>query len=948
MTQAVAQVRNVVQRSGFANPLTLGVLVTVASYVKVYADDELLVDGADYSLTGVGDTNGVEIEIIGADDPDNYVGYETFTALYDPPLDQQVDLSSGGRLGVAYEAGLDQNNRRLQALADPVSRSLRLPPNMDVDGELPWPPVDGYNLVWDEDLQQMVWADGVIGAAADAAAAAASAATAAAEAAAAAVSSGLAEDAATAAALAQAAAEAAQAAAELAAAAFPPGGTTGQLLAKNSNTDYDTEWIDGAFTADAISFTPTGGVAATDVQAAIAELDSEKLSAAQADTLFLTPAEGNAAYQPLDSDLTAIAALTTQTFGRARLTDAAAENARDALDTAPYVADRTALKALDTTKDTVAILKEAGRQGTFVFMSGDYSAQVTLDTLEGIYVKATAIASSVGAWVRVFASEINVKWFGAKGDLSQDDQPAVQCAVNVAAGRQIVAPVGQYRMNSTVSYTGIINLRGDGNGAGPGPASQSNSNVTQFIAYFSAADMFAVTSNYPSIFRDFQVNCTPANRPMTAGSAIHISGPVGSTNATSKVENVSATNFYRGVTLTRPAYPTVTGCYFDTWVGAGIYAETSSGVEGSGGFIHHNEFFGTSGSTSQGGCIVSEVGYILISNNWLLGAAFGVNVTAKNHDVGAPRIYNNVLENQGTTSIVLQTQDGSKMSMALIAHNEFSNVSFVTSFDSSIKTVDYSSGTDWLDDVLIQGNVHRHSLDANARYIWLQSGRNVVVADEQLENLGAGSGTTAFSTTFAGAALKAPFIIRDCTFLGTFAARYSVPAQVQIIEPEQASILTADRTGSDVNTAQAVFGSSEDAVTLEFSTTYAFEAVYVITRAAGSTSHTTGVLFGGTATFTSIDYLAKVSNPTGNVLGAVSEILGSAATETVLTAANTSTTENVRITLKGVMRVNGRGTVIPQFKFSAAPGGAPTIKRNSFFRCWPIGSNTAAKVGDWA
>lgn len=68
-----------------------------------------------------------------------------------------------------------------------------------------------------------------------------------------------------------------------------------------------------------IGFTPTGDIAATTVAGALAELDSEKLSASQADALFLTPAEGNAAYQPLDSDLSAIAALTTTAFGRAVL-----------------------------------------------------------------------------------------------------------------------------------------------------------------------------------------------------------------------------------------------------------------------------------------------------------------------------------------------------------------------------------------------------------------------------------------------------------------------------------------------------------------------------------------------------------------------------------------------------------------------------------------------------
>lgn len=55
----------------------------------------------------------------------------------------------------------------------------------------------------------------------------------------------------------------------------------------------------GASAAEDVSFAPAGSVAATDVQAAIEEIDSEK--------------------QPLDSDLTSIAALTTTAFGRGLL-----------------------------------------------------------------------------------------------------------------------------------------------------------------------------------------------------------------------------------------------------------------------------------------------------------------------------------------------------------------------------------------------------------------------------------------------------------------------------------------------------------------------------------------------------------------------------------------------------------------------------------------------------
>ncbi|MDX1222688.1 hypothetical protein GOL85_13245 [Sinorhizobium medicae] len=65
------------------------------------------------------------------------------------------------------------------------------------------------------------------------------------------------------------------------------------------------------------------------------------------------------------------------------------------------VPTRTAMKAVDTTKFTVAYLKEAGREGAFKWTAGDFSTQITADTQEGVYVKADAIAATSGAWVRV-------------------------------------------------------------------------------------------------------------------------------------------------------------------------------------------------------------------------------------------------------------------------------------------------------------------------------------------------------------------------------------------------------------------------------------------------------------------------------------------------------------------------------------------------------------------
>lgn len=163
----------------------------------------------------------------------------------------------------------------------------------------------------------------------------------------------------------------------------------------------------------------------------------------------------------------------------------------------------------------------------------------------------------------------------------------------------------------------------------------------------------------------------------------------------------------------------------------------------------------------------------------------------------------------------------------------------------------------------------------------------------------------------------------------------------------QFTCMSGAEARANVSTAQSVFFAAGDTIALDNNTSYFFEAVYFISRSAGTTSHTTGVLFAGTATFTSVGYLAQVTNPTGNVLSAVQQLWASAATEVVLTAANTSATENLMIKLSGVIRTNAAGTLVPQFKYSAAPGGAPTVGANSYFKIWKAGSETVLTAGDW-
>lgn len=113
-----------------------------------------------------------------------------------------------------------------------------------------------------------------------------------------------------------------------------------------------------------------------------------------------------------------------------------------------YVANIAALQALDTTKDVLAFLTDVIREGVFAWMVGDYSALVAADTLSGVYVKANAIATTSGAWVREFDGPAFPEWWGAQGDDATDDLASINLAVAMFRDVQLSAKI--YRVSSAV------------------------------------------------------------------------------------------------------------------------------------------------------------------------------------------------------------------------------------------------------------------------------------------------------------------------------------------------------------------------------------------------------------------------------------------------------------------------------------------------------------------
>lgn len=166
-----------------------------------------------------------------------------------------------------------------------------------------------------------------------------------------------------------------------------------------------------------------------------------------------------------------------------------------------------------------------------------------------------------------------------------------------------------------------------------------------------------------------------------------------------------------------------------------------------------------------------------------------------------------------------------------------------------------------------------------------------------------------------------------------------------VVLPRIGRVLTADNTGGqNVATAQPWFPTNP-ALSVAALTTYEMYGLLMITH--GATTHTTGLNFTGTATLTSIDYFAQTNRSAANGLNAVySGIEINVATNVVTDVTGTQVATYVEI--RGILRVNAAGTLIPNFQFSANPTGTITIKRNTHFWLEPIGSNAVDMIGTWA
>ena len=170
--------------------------------------------------------------------------------------------------------------------------------------------------------------------------------------------------------------------------------------------------------------------------------------------------------------------------------------------------------------------------------------------------------------------------------------------------------------------------------------------------------------------------------------------------------------------------------------------------------------------------------------------------------------------------------------------------------------------------------------------------------------------------------------------------------QGSVADTEQFTALTAAYTLTNSTSPQQLFNATTNgALTVAGATSYFFESEFVITGLSGS-AHTLDFGFVGTATFTSVKYMIDVNNGAAGTLAAWQTAVVTSATATAFTAAGITTTA-VQARLRGIIRINAAGTIIPAIT-QATAAAAGSVSVNSWFRIWPVGSNTVTSTGNWS
>lgn len=662
---------------------------------------------------------------------------------------------------------------------------------------------------------------------------------------------------------------------------------------------------------------------------------------------------------------------------------------RNALAAAVFVANRAAVKALDPTKDKAATTYGEGRRnGTWIAyltssLSAAEQAAAAADTAEGIY-----LTSGSYTWIRHadwYAKGANAGWFGLIADYDDVAKTgtANQGAINAALAvvDWVTLPTGKMLLSDKVTLNGVKKLTGGSRRStlvyvnsgynlaatgvfqftgGGGRHSlggftivcqdqPSDPNIANYIAYPPLVSAVGISN-----FEIFNM------RMLEAYIGIDMTGNTGASN----IDDLEYSFYSKGIKIDG-ALDSIKLSRLHQWPFGFSADATKQGVMAAGRGIEvgRADDFHLSNSLMYG-CRQSVYFF-----NGTGGAAFGSIVGCDFDNNGGVTFAGPAIIEGSANIFTLGDAGGMMLSMTS------GGASFHLSGSRFLNTVINTAGRGIAIDAgsFVASGCSFEAGSGDQSMMRVVNNATAILTGNKFSRTSTVTYTTAMidvggtGVTFAAtgnfavpmttgasplfAVSNAASGVLDNNYLGTgwsnniAAGATTLPAPRGVKVDRQITTATSVvALSNSATTAQAIFAAANDTLNLKGNTSYRFRAK--LSFDTGATSHTTAFGLGGTATFTSFEYVSSAISGVAGALATPQMCRQASSSATVLTDA--STAGSTTIWIEGILRTNAAGTIIPQVTFSAGPTGTCQTNINSFFEVEEFGADTLAAIGNWA